>query len=120
MKVKELKIILYAACKKGYEGWVPRFCDDLADDYSVNYVFVDDEGDICLKSTDMEGEGYYEFTTDSLLEQLKNYDPSSYVYFLEEDEDGDTYYCDISDNWYTDWDDDGEELLYIDCFGMED
>lgn len=43
------------------------------------------------------------------------------MYFLEEFEDGDTYACDITGNWYTDYDsDDDEFLLYIDVFGIDD
>ena len=118
MKVKTLKNLLYKICCEGYADWTPWFCDEEGDYYTVNHIYVDDDGDICIESTDMEGDGNYDFTAANILHRLKNYDPDSYVYFLEEFEDGDTYACDISWNWYTDYDDDGEELLYIDCFGM--
>ena len=120
MKVRTLKKLLYKICCEGYAEWTPWFCDEEGDYYTVNHIYVDDDDDICIESTDMEGDGNYDFTVANILHRLKDYDPDSYVYFLEEFEDGDTYACDISGNWYTDHDGDGDELLYIDCYGMDD
>jgi len=120
MKVRTLKKLLYKICCEGYAEWTPWFCDEEGDYYTVNHIYVDDDDDICIESTDMEGDGNYDFTVANILHRLKNYNPDSYVYFLEEFEDGDTYACDISGNWYTDYDEDGDELLYIDCYGMDD
>ena len=120
MKIRTLKKLLYSICCEGYADWIPQFCDEEGDWYSVNHIYVDDDDDICLESTDMEGGGSYDFTTANILHRLTNYDPDSYVYFLEEDAYGDTYACDISGNWYTDYDEDGDEFLYIDVFGIDD
>ena len=119
MDVRTLKELLYDICCEGYADWEPNFCDEEGDYYTVNHIYVDDDGDICIESTDMEGDDNYDFTVANILHRLKYYDPDSYVYFLEEDEDGDTYPCDITDNWYTDYDDDYDEELYIDCYGMD-
>lgn len=120
MKVRTLKKLLYKICCEGYADWTPWFCDEEGDYYTVNHIYVDDDDDICIESTDMEGDENYDFTVANILHRLKRYDCDSYVYFLEEFEDGDTYACDISGNWYTDYDEDGDELLYIDCYGMDD
>lgn len=120
MKIKTLKKLLYKICCEGYAEWIPSFCDEEGDSYTVNHIYVDDDDDICIESTEMEGDGNYDFTVANILHRLKDYDPDSYVYFLEEFEDGDTYPCDISGNWYIDDDEDGDEILYIDCYGMDD
>lgn len=117
MKVRTLKKLLYKICCEGYADWEPQFCDEEGDWYSVNHIYYDDDGDVCLESTDMEY-NTYDFTVANILSRLKNYDPDDYVYFLEEDEDGDTYACDIERNWYIDEDEDYDEWLYIDCHGM--
>ena len=119
MKVRTLKKILYEICCAGYADWEPNFCDEEGDYYTINHIYLDDDSDVCIESTDMEGPGNYDFTAANILHRLKYYDPDSYVYFLEEFEDGDTYACDISNNWYTEFDDDGDGL-YIDCYGMDD
>ena len=118
MKVRALKKLLYNICCNGNADWTPWFCDEEGDTYTINHIFIDYDGDICLESTDAEGDENYDFTTANILHRLKKYDPESYVYFLEEDECCDTYACNISSNWYIDIDDDGNEQLYIDCFGM--
>lgn len=117
MKIKVLKKMLYKICCEGYADWEVNFCDEEGDNYTVNHIYVDDDGDVCLESTDAECDTY-DFTAANILGRLKRYDPDGYVYFLEEDEDEDTYACDIECNWYVDYDGDGDELLYIDCHGM--
>lgn len=121
MKISTLKRLLYEICNNGYADWIPWFCDEEDDDYSVNHIYVDNEGDVCIESSDAwYKSNNYDFTVANILHRLKNYDPDSYVYFLEEFEDGDTYACDISFNWYTGHDDYGNDTLYIDCYGMDD
>lgn len=117
MKVKTLKRLLYKICSEGYADWEVCFCDEEGDYYTVNHIYVDDDGDVCLESTDMES-STYDFTAANILHRLKDYDADDYVYFLEEDEDGDTYACDIEFHWYVDEDEDGDEQLYVDCHGM--
>lgn len=57
-----------------------------------------------------------EFTAEELLEELKEYDGATYVYFREEYEDGSWYDYEIDDNWYIGTDNDGEDILNIDCY----
>ncbi len=80
MKIGALKKLLHIICDEGYGDWVLYFCDDDDDDYTVNHIYVDDEDDICLKSTDMEGNNY-DFTAQNVLSRIKKYDNSTYVYF---------------------------------------
>lgn len=120
MKVRTLKKLLYEICCNGYADWKPQFCDEEGDSYTVNHIYLDADGDVCIESTDMEEPENYDFTVANILHRLKHYNPNGYVYFLEEFEDGDTYACDISYNWYIDYDDDGDIILFIDCYGMDD
>ena len=117
MKVKTLKKLLYWICSEGYADWTPWFCNEEGDSYTVNHIYVDSDGDICLESTDMENDTY-DFTSANILGRQKHYNPESYVYFLEEDEDGDTYACNIKYYWYDSQDCNFDRKLYIDCHGL--
>lgn len=81
MKVKTLKKILYEICCAGYADWEPNFCDEEGDYYTINHIYLDDDSDVCIESTDMEGPGNYDFTAANILHRLKYYDSDSYVYF---------------------------------------
>ena len=81
MKVKTLKKILYEICCAGYADWEPNFCDEDGDYYTINHIYLDDDSDVCIESTDMEGPGNYDFTAANILHRLKYYDSDSYVYF---------------------------------------
>lgn len=120
MKIGAIKKLLHIICNEGYGDWVLFFCDDDDDDYTVNHIYVDDEGDICLESTDMEGDDNYDFTAKNVLNRIKKYDNSTYVYFLEEYEDGSSTGYDIHFKWYIGTDDYGNDILNIDCSEMED
>lgn len=115
MDVSDLIDILKDICKDRYGDWLVYFCDDDDDDYTVNSVYVDDDNDICIESTDYEDD-MPEFTAEELLEELKEYDGDTYVYFREEYEDGSWYDYEIDDNWYIGTDNDGEDILNIDCY----
>lgn len=119
MKIKALKKLLYDICNSGYNDWIVYFCDDDDDDYSVNHIYVDDDGDICLESTDME-EDNYEFSPEDILNEIECYNDEDYVYFLEEYYDGSSTGYDIEFNWYIGHDDCGNEVLNIDCSEMDD
>lgn len=101
----------------GYGDWVLFMCDDDDDDFSVNHIYVDDDGDICLKSTE---EGGYEFTANNVLNRLKHYDNESYVYFVEEYDDGSSNVYDIDFHWFIGANDDGDDILNIDCSPCDD
>jgi hypothetical protein len=122
MNIKTLKKMLREICDDGYGNWVPRFYG-----YTINHIYIDDDGDICLQSSDCEDDPY-DFTAWNILKRLNDYYPKSYVYFEEEyydDCDDECYdYYDIEYNWYIDtWYDDDEnedvEELYIDCCEMD-
>lgn len=119
MKIKALKKLLHNICDRGYKDWVVYFCDDDDDDYTVNHIYVDDDGDICLESTDMEGDNY-DMTAEDMLKRIKRYDNDEYVYFLEEYYDGSSTGYGIEFNWYIGHDDYGNEILNIDCSEMDD
>ncbi len=127
MNVKTLKKMLKAICDDGYAEWIPRFCPPDGGNYSINHIYVDDDGDICLQSSDCEDDPH-SFTAWQIYKRLNNHYPKSYVYFEEEyydDYDDECYDCyDIEYNWYIDtWYDDDEdedvEELYIDCCEMD-
>lgn len=95
------------------------FCDDDDDDYTVNHIYLDNDGDVCLESTDTEGDNY-DFTANNVLNRLKHYENDKYVYFLEEYLDGSSNDYDIVFNWYIGYDEDGDSILNIDCKQCEE
>ena len=99
--------------------WIVYFCDDDDDDYTVNHIYVDDDGDICLESTDMEGDNY-DMTAEDILKKIEGFDNDEYVYFLEEYYDGSSTGYDIEFNWYIGHSVSGIEILNIDCSEMDD
>lgn len=119
MKVGTLKKKLYKMCCDGFADYCLRFDPRDDGEYSINHIYVDDDGDVCLESTDMENDTY-DFTVANILHRLKNYSPDDYVYFMEEYEDGDTYAWDITGNYYEGYDDDGDETIFIYCCEMDD
>ena len=107
MNVKTLKKMLRQICDAGYAEWIPRFYPPDGGHYSINHIYIDDDGDICLQSSDYDDDPY-QYT----------------VWYLEEEyDDESTDAWDIEFNWYTDTytDDDGDEVeeLYIDCCEMD-
>lgn len=119
MNIGELKELLQDICNSGYSDWKVFMCDDDDDDFTINHIYVDDDGDLCLESTDTEGDNY-DFTCQTVLNRLNKYTDDMYVYFLEEYEDESTNAYDIDDNWYIGTDDDGYDVLNIDCYPCDD
>ena len=119
MKIKALKQLLHNICDRGYMDCIVYFCDDDDDDYTVNHIYVDDDGDICLESTDMEGDNY-DMTAEDILKKIEGFDNDEYVYFLEEYYDGSSTGYDIEFNWYIGHSVSGIEILNIDCSEMDD
>ena len=119
MKIKALKQLLHNICDRGYMDWIVYFCDDDDDDYTVNHIYVDEDGDICLESTDMEGDNY-DMTAEDILKKIEGFDNDEYVYFLEEYYDGSSTGYDIEFNWYIGHSVSGIEILNIDCSEMDD
>lgn len=119
MKVNALKKLLHTIIDDGYGDWKVFFCDDDNDDYTVNHIFLDDDGDVCLQSTDTEGDNY-DFTVKDVLARLKRYNNEKIVYFQEEYWDGGSEDYDIEFNWYIGTDNYGDSILNIDCTVMEE
>lgn len=114
MRIKALKKLLHIIIDEGYGDWIVWFCDDDNDDYSVNHIYIDDDGDVCLESTDQEGDNY-DFTAQNILSRIKKYDNEEYVYFTEIYWDGSYNDYDIVFEWYIGYNDAGESVLNIDC-----
>ena len=119
MYVGQLKQLLKCISEDGYGDWVVNMCDDDDDDYTINHIYVDYDGDLCLESTDAEW-NTYDFTCDNVLSRLNKYPDDMYVYFLEEYEDESSYAYDIDDEWYIGTDGDGDDILNIDCYPCDD
>lgn len=119
MTIESLREILGDICDGGYSDWTVFFCDDDDDDYSVNSIYVDDDGDVCLESTDMDGD-FPDYTAEDILDEIADYDDDTEVYFLEEYWDGSSTAFDIEDNWYIGSNDYGNDVLNIDCSEMDD
>lgn len=119
MTVAELKDILCDVNNDGYGDWSVFMCDDDDDDFTINHIYLDEDDDLCLESTDAE-DNTYDFTCNDIIERLSEYSDDTYVYFREEYED--ESWCDynIDDNWYIGSDDDGYDILNIDCYPCDD
>lgn len=113
MQVWELIEEIEDLCNDGYGAWEINFCDDDDDCFTVNSIYYDDDGDVCLEASD--DEGLTNYTADEILAELREYDEYGDVYFCE---DFDEYYCiyDIDDDWYIEKDDGGNDFLCIDCY----
>lgn len=122
MNIGTLKKLLKTICDKGYAEWEVCFCTPDGESYYINHIYVDENGNVCLQSTDYE-ETTYDFTVYNILKRLNNHYPKTYVYFEEEFEDGSRYSWDIMYKWYKDsfYDDKYEEEvedIIIDCYEM--
>ena len=119
MTVGELESLLRNICDDGYGDWIVYMCDDDDEDYSINHIYIDSDGDICMESTDAEDETH-DFSCGEILNRLRKYSDDTYVYFIEvyEDESSNSY--DIDDEWYIGTDYGGDDILNIDCFHMEE
>lgn len=105
MKIRKLKSYLEDIQEDGYGCYTLNFSDQDEDYYTVNQVFVDDDGDICLHS-----DSGYEMSVDEIVDAISDYDEDDYVYFEHEDWDNDLI-CDIEGGLYTD--DDGDLVMDV-------
>lgn len=74
MNVKTLKKMLKAICDDGYGNWEPHFCISSDEWYTINHIYVDNDGDVCLQSSDCEDDPY-DFTAWNILKtaDMKNH-----------------------------------------------
>lgn len=97
MKIKRLRMWLEDIQEEGYGSAVLYFSDQDEDCYTVNYVYIDDDGDVCLQSF-----GGDDLTVDELLDQISDCGNNTYVYFERQYWDDSPLICDIEGDWYTD------------------
>lgn len=119
MKVDQLKANLVQAICGGYADYEVRFWDQNGDYVTIDQVYLDDDGDVCLESNEYDDN---EFSAQELLDELDHYSDKRYVYVydddtdtsfdIDEEEDDDDY-----DNlWYIG----NDGYLYIDMSYEED
>ncbi|MBO7565618.1 MAG: hypothetical protein J6T60_00770 [Bacteroidales bacterium] len=115
MTVKSLTNLLKQICNSGFGNWTP--CFNVFDDekHYVNHIFCDEDGKVCLQSTDCE-EDAYNLQTWKILTCLKKYNPNKKVYFQKEYYSEDTEDWNIKYKWYHSRNDDGDgDDVFIDC-----
>lgn len=111
MNVRILKRILFEICRDGFVRDVIYFCDEDDDCYSVNSIYKDSIGEVCLNCSD----GDHEYTASQILHKLKKFDPNARAYVLYY-ENYEAYTNEISGHWYTEENEYGFHDAYIDCY----
>ncbi len=101
MKIRKLRYYLEGILEDNYGDYTLYLSDQDEDYYTVNEVYLDDDGDVCLHS-----DCGYEMTVYDLMEAISGYDDNDYVYFEHVDWYNGNLICDIEGGWYTDDDDD--------------
>ena len=89
-------------------GYIQFNIDDEDGPYTVNQIYLDDDGDVCLESNE---EGEDEYDVDQIVTEVSAFDEDTYVYFKVVDEDGNEECYDISDEWEVD--DDGDTMVEL-------
>ena len=113
MNVDQLKANLVQAICEGYADYCVNFCDQDGDSVTIDSVYLDDDGDVCLESNEEDNN---DFSAQELLDELDRYSDKRYVYVYDDDTDTsfDIDEEDDDDDYYNLWyiGDDGS--LYID------
>lgn len=104
MNVDQLKANLVQAICEGYADYEVNFCYQEGDSITIDSVYLDDDGDVCLESNEYDDN---EFTAQELLDKLDRYSDKRYVYVYDDDNDSS---FDIDEEEY---DDDYDDLWYI-------
>ena len=104
MKVDQLKANLVQAICEGYADYEVHFSDQDGDSITIDCVYLDDDGDVCLESNEYDDN---EFTAQELLDELDLFSDKRYVYVYNDDND---LSFDINEE---DDDDDYDDLWYI-------
>lgn len=112
MKVRKLKFYLEDIQEEGYGSYVLYFSDQDENYYTVDSIFFDEDGDLCLQSSDD-----FEMTVDDLLDNLSDVDDDTYVYFEHLCWDDSSLTCDIEGGWYID---DLDDPIMDVCYHDED
>lgn len=113
MNVDQLKANLVQAICDGYADYVVNFCDQDGDSVTIDTVYLDDDGDICLESNETDNN---DFSVQELLNELDRYSTDRYVYIYDVEYDSN---FDIDED---DEDDSYDHLWYIgndDCFYID-
>lgn len=112
MNVDQLKANLTQAICEGYGNYIVNFCDQDGDYVTIDRVYLDNDGDVCLESNEYDDN---DFSAQELLDKLDHYSDNRYVYVYDDDnetsfdideEDDDDDYDDL---WYIE-----DDCLYID------
>lgn len=106
MKIRRLRSWLEDIQEEGYGSAVLNFSDQDSDYYTVNDVYIDDDGDVCLQSSCGD-----DLTVDELVAEIADCDDDTYVYFEHLYWDDSNLICDIEGGWYTD--DDGDLTMDV-------
>lgn len=118
MNVDQLKANLVQAICEGYGNYTVHFSDQDGDYVTIDRVYLDNDGDVCLESNEYDDN---DFSAQELLDKLDRYSDKRYVYVYDDDnetsfdideEDDDDDYDDL---WYIE-----DDCLYIDMSYEED
>ncbi len=104
MNVDQLKANLVQAICEGYADYCVNFCDQDGDSMTIDSVYLDDDGDVCLESNEEDNN---DFSAQELLDELDHYSDKRYVYVYDDDTDT-SFDIDEEDD-----DDDYDNLWYI-------
>ena len=74
MNVDQLKANLTQAICEGYGNYIVNFCDQDGDSITIDCVYLDDDGDVCLESNEVDNKDY---TVQELIDILDRYRDST-------------------------------------------
>ena len=104
MKVDQLKANLVQAICEGYADYCVNFCDQDGDSVTIDKLYLDSDGDVCLESNEYDNN---DFSAQELLDELDRYSDKRDVYVYNDDIDT-SFDIDEEDD-----DDDYDDLWYI-------
>ncbi len=70
IKIEQLKANLAQAICDGYADYVVNFCDQDGDSVTIDCVYLDEDGDVCLESNETDDNN---FLVQELLDELDRY-----------------------------------------------
>lgn len=114
MTVEELEDMMLAITSARNEngtiqnGFIQFNIGDEDGPYTVNRIYQDEDGDVCVESNEEDED---EYTVDQIGTEVSAFPEDTYVYFKVVDEDGDEENYDFTDEWEID--DDGDTLVEL-------
>ena len=119
MKVDQLKANLVQAICEGYADYCVNFCDQDGDSVTIDKLYLDSDGDVCLESNEYDNN---DFSAKELLDELDRYSDKRDVYVYNDDIDT-SFDIDEEDDYYAYyylWYIGNDGSLYIDMSYEED